>query len=364
MCTTSAPNIMRGSEVTVPGLIKIGEFISSTSGVLDCYASARRALVGTQSAIIVFHRVSPGLFPWFTGAVTPEDFRREISYVCKVGHVVPLDWLVQRIYEEKSIQPGTVCITFDDGFKDNYTFAYPILMEYSVPATIFLTTGYIGNGDIFPSLIARFAIWNTSMARFEMDGLGAFDMRTSAERASAMKKIEQVIGYRPKEANNLVETLLDVLHIEPPDDLGGKLMLSWDEIMQMKQNGISFGAHTATHPILSRVPLEEARGEITRSKEVIEQRLEQPCTLFAYPNGLAEDFNNEIVELVKQSAFTAAVTAIPGLLGKQLKDPFRLNRVSAGQSYHAFKCRFSGLYPDLIAAVNRLGGEGIWTYSK
>jgi len=347
-----------------PDLIKMGECISSTFGLLDCYASVRRALAGTQSAIIVFHRVSPGLFPWFTEAVTPEDFEKEISYICRVGHVVPLDWLVQRIYEGKSIPPGTVCITFDDGFKDNFEFAYPILLEYGVPATIFLTTGYIGNGAIFPSLIARFAVWNTVMERFEMNVLGRFDLRTSAGKASAMRRIDLFIKYHPEEADCLVETLLDVLDIAPPDDLGGKLMLSWDEIMQMKRNGISFGAHTVTHPILSRVPLEVARGEITRSKDEIEQRLEQPCTIFAYPNGLADDFNNDVVEIVKQNAFVAAVTAIPELLGGRLKDPFRLPRVSSGQSYDGFKCRFSGLYPDLMAAVSRLEGKSNSSYSK
>lgn len=325
-------------------------------GFLDVYATARRAITHRQAAIIMYHRVDSAPPPWLSGAIAPEDFAREIAYLCKVAEIVPLDWLVNQLYEGKSIPPRAVCLTFDDGYKDNYTFAYPILKKYNAPATIFLATGRIGNSPIFPLHKVRFAIWNTGVTRFEVEGLGGYHLNSPVSRLSVMEKIQAHLLKLPEQEQNLtVERLLKVLHVNPPDNLGGNLMLSWDEVLEMSQNGISFGAHTVAHPILTQLPIEEAREEISRSKTDIEEKLGKPCTLFAYPNG---DFNAEIVQLVRESDFIAAVTTVPKLLNKQPQDPLLLPRISAGPNFYTCKGSFSGLYPDLRSVLRRVRGQG------
>jgi len=109
--------------------------------------------------------------------------------------------------------------------------------------------------------------------------------------------------------------------------------------------------------MLTRLPTEEVRGEITRSKRDIEVRLGRPCSLFAYPYG---DFNAEVVQLVKESGFTGAVTAAtPKLLGKNPEDLFVLSRITAGPNFYTFKGTLSGLYPDLMTALSWVKGQGL-----
>ena len=340
---------------------KLGAYVTGRLGLLDVYALVRRLLAGSQAAIIVYHRVSLECPPWLTGAVKPEDFEKEIDYLCKVARIVPLDWLVSQLRQGSSIPPRAVCITFDDGYKDNYSFAYPVLRKHNVPATIFLTSSYIGVPDLPLYFKARFAIWNTDVKRFEIDGLGHYNLNSPNDRLQAMKSITMGLKKLVKREGFLaIEKLLQVLCVDIPDNLGQEVMLSWDEVLEMSRNEISFGAHTVTHPLLTRLPLEEAREEITRSKRDIEEKLGKPCVLFAYPNG---DFNAEIVQLVEESGFTAAVTTIPKLLTRDA-NLLTLPRVSAGPDFHTFKGSLSGLYPDLMGVLGWVKGRECGFSSK
>lgn len=293
----------------------------------------------------MYHHVGSESPPWLPGAVKLEDFEREIAYLCKVTKIVPLDWLVDQLYRGNDIPSRAVCITFDDGYKDNYTFAYPILRKYDAPATIFLTTGYIGSSETFWDCKLRFALWNTSITQLEVDDLGHYYLMSPKDRLKAMdKSIIDLIKLSERKKNLLVEKLLKILRVDFPNRFGKEITLSWDEVLDMSKKGISFGAHTVTHPILTRLPIVDVRGEITRSKKEIEERLGVPCNLFAYPNG---EFNAEIIEILKENGFTGAVTTIPRLI-KKSENPFMLSRISAGSDFYTFKGSLSGLYPDLM----------------
>jgi peptidoglycan/xylan/chitin deacetylase (PgdA/CDA1 family) len=298
----------------------------------------------------MYHHVSSESPPWLLGAVASNDFEREIAHLCKVTRIVPIDWLVNQLYQGRDIPSKAVCITFDDGYKDNYNFAYPILRKYNAPATIFLTTGYIESSETFWDYKLRFAVWNTGVTTFDIAGLGSYRLKSPRDRLLAMNKIQADLLKLPeREKNLLIEKLLKVLGVDIPNRFGERFMLSWEEILEMIENGISFGAHTVTHPTLTRLAIEEAREEIIRSKRDIEERLGKPCTLFAYPNG---DFNTEIIELVKESGFQGAVTTIPRMI-RRGDNLFRLGRISAGPDFYTFKGSLSGLYPDLVTALNR-----------
>lgn len=316
-------------------------------GITDMYSLVRRALTHSQVAIVMYHRVSPESHPWLGAALKPADFEKQIAYLRRVTEVMPLDSLVSRIMQGQSLPPKAVSITFDDGFKDNYTFAYPILRKYNLPATTFLTTGYIGSSDTFWDYKVRFAIWNTSVTRPEIDGLGYVGLNSLADRRRAVNRaIAYLMRLPEKEKHRLVQELLKALNVELPVKLGNGITLSWDDVLEMGKNGISFGAHTVTHPILTRLPIEEAREEVAVSKKDIEERLGQACTSFAYPYG---DFNAEIMALIKECGFICALTGVPQLLTRG-DNLFALPRISAGSNFYTLKGSFSGLYPDLASA--------------
>lgn len=331
-------------------LLSLGASVAGHSGLLNTYSLVRRQFTKSQVTILMYHHVSSESPPWLLGAVASNDFEREIAHLCKVTRIVPIDWLVNQLYQGRDIPSKAVCITFDDGYKDNYNFAYPILRKYNAPATIFLTTGYIESSETFWDYKLRFAVWNTGVTTFDIAGLGSYRLKSPRDRLLAMNKIQADLLKLPeREKNLLIEKLLKVLGVDIPNRFGERFMLSWEEILEMIENGISFGAHTVTHPTLTRLAIEEAREEIIRSKRDIEERLGKPCTLFAYPNG---DFNTEIIELVKESGFQGAVTTIPRMI-RRGDNLFRLGRISAGPDFYTFKGSLSGLYPDLVTALNR-----------
>jgi len=318
---------------------------------LDVYSFVRRILTRSQVAIIMYHHVTSENNPLLTSTVSIEDFEKEVAFLSKFP-VLPLDVLADKLTQWQSLPARAVCITFDDGFKDNYKYAYPILRRYNLPATIFLTTGYIENSDTFWDEKISFAIWNTDVETFTIDDLGCYRIQTASNKLQAMSRIVARLCELPDtEKSLLVEKLMEELRVEIPDGFGDDISLTWREIREMGNNGISFGAHTVTHPILTKVSLEDARNEITLSKKAIEESLGTPCTLFAYPRGR---FNGELIELVREIGFTCAVTTIPRLITSNA-DSFMLSRLDAGPNFYAFKCNLSGLGQDYVSILNFLG---------
>jgi len=105
--------------------------------------------------------------------------------------------------------------------------------------------------------------------------------------------------------------IIEMAGVDIPPDLGRDLVLSWDEVREMSRRGISFGAHSVNHPILSQLPLDEAEKEILDSRRHIEKELEREVTTFCYPNGEPDDFNAGIEEILRRNGFKGAVTLAP-----------------------------------------------------
>ena len=321
-------------------------------GFLDMYSLVRRALTRSQVAILLYHHVAPEGNPLVTSNVTPEDFEKEVAFLRRVADILPLDVLAEKLSQGQSLPSRAACITFDDGFKDNYEYAYPILRKYNAPATIFLTTGYVDKADTFWDLKVRHAIGNTNIESFAIDGLGHYNVKSTADRLGATSRIVAELCELPdKEKDLLLKKLLDELQVELPVGFGGGISLAWSEILEMSNNGISFGAHTVNHPILTKVSPEEAKNEIILSKQAIEEKLGIPCTVFAYPRG---GFNEEVIRIVREAGFTCAVTTVSRLITSKA-DTFALGRVNVGPDFAGFKYNLSGLAQDLGCAFNFLG---------
>jgi peptidoglycan/xylan/chitin deacetylase (PgdA/CDA1 family) len=107
---------------------------------------------------------------------------------------------------------------------------------------------------------------------------------------------------------------------------GERPMLNWDEVKEMHDGGVLFGAHTCTHPILSRMPLEEARLEIAESKRMIEEQLGLPVKHFAFPNGRNVDFSEELRSFCKQIGFETIATCNDGV-NDETVSPYALKRM-------------------------------------
>jgi hypothetical protein len=244
-------------------------------------------------------------------------------------------------------------ITFDDGYKDNYIYAYPILKKYDVPATIFLATGYIDNKKVFWTTKLKYALGKTNLEEIEVEGIGRYPLRSIEDRGNSLYLIIKKLKTLPEEEKcRIVDKLLTLLNVELPHHLFVDRMLSWQEIREMSEDGIDFGAHTVNHPILTNISLSEAEREIVQSKKEIEEKISKEVRHFAYPNG---EFNDDIINLVKKSGFLSAVTTIHRLL-PPLPYPYKLERIGPFGSLRKVKFHLSGLYQDLRRII---GGDNI-----
>lgn len=317
---------------------------------LDAYGFLRRKLSKSPVVILLYHRVGPREDIWPSLSIKPQDFERQIRYLCKAYQVLPLDKLV-RYVQRKTLPQKAVVITFDDGYKDNYTYAYPILKKYNVPATIFLTTGHIGHGEPFWWDKVAYLIQNTTLETLELDELGVYPLHSIGDKLEAISRVKEGLKiYSEEKKNLLIEKLVIVSGVDIPVNLGKKLILSWDEVREMKDGGIAFGAHSVTHAILTKLLPEEAKYEIVQSKKDIEDKLGQVITAFSYPNG---DFNTELIKFVQESGFTCAVTCIPRMVSPRTS-LHELGRIQPDGNFNAFKLFLSRLYWDLKAIYPKL----------
>ena len=125
--------------------------------------------------------------------------------------------------------------------------------------------------------------------------------------------------------------------------------MDWDQVRDMQKSGIEFGAHTVHHPILTRIPLEQVREEVTVSKSRIEEELGEPVMGFAYPNGQASDWNREIEKIVADSGIRAAFTLLDGptSLVEVKRNPYAIRRIFISHRHSLAE------YAMLLSPINR-----------
>lgn len=301
------------------------------SGFLHLYRWIKSLNKKQEVTILVYHRVQEyheeSNFDASIISASPKNFEEQMRFLSTNYNVISFDRFIEHIQNKTRLPEKSVVITFDDGYKDNYRNAYPILKKYGLPATVFLTTGYLDNITIPWWDKVAYIINETECTDFELTGFGRYSLKTDIQKVEAIHSIQEKLKkIKEEEKNLLIRKLEDILNVEIPEDLGRELFLSWDEVREMSKGGISFGAHTVTHPILTKVSTEKAKEEIVESKERIEKELGKPVKLFAYPNGEINDLNNHIKEILKDNGFTCAVLSIYGT--NDLKsDPYELKRI-------------------------------------
>jgi len=280
--------------------------------------------------ILTYHKVSPDEHPFFE-PTHPTIFEKQMQFLKQCYQVLPLTELVERS-QVGEIPNRAVAITFDDGYRDNYDFAFPILKKYGFRATVFVATGVIGTGKVLwhDRIFDAFRFATAGQVRRE-----AVEVRQQKLQA-ALDRARSLYGDDQQRWVSEVEEAL-----EPRFPAGhAHHMLSWGQIREMHSAGIEFGSHTVTHPILSNIPPYELLKELRESKQQLEDQLSAPVVSFAYPNGKTLDYNDDVKATLRQCGYTSAVTTNPGF-NRPFADPFELRR---GQPWHKeiemFRFRF------------------------
>lgn len=281
--------------------------------------------------ILAYHKVTDDA-PYLGIAVRRENFRRQMEFIKKRYRVISLREAVDRLERHETFARKTIVVTFDDGDASILNHAMPLLKELGIPATLFLTVGPVETQEVPWFELLMNAIENTSLTALDLRqyGIGEFSLASQDQKDLAVKRIAAYIKtldrIKRKEFLDHLSALLPVE--EESRTLPGEGVLSWGQVKEMKKNGISLGAHTVNHFILTRLTPQEAEYEISSSKKMIEERTGAPVDLFAYPNGSKGDFDDTTKRLLKKHGFRCACTLSGGRRG----DLFELGRVCINEN--------------------------------
>jgi peptidoglycan/xylan/chitin deacetylase (PgdA/CDA1 family) len=250
-------------------------------------------------------------------------FRWQMHLLSKCFNVIALHDAVKLIGTGR-MPPRAVCITFDDGYRSVHDLALPILKQYKLPATVFVTSGFVGGGNMWNDRIIE-AVQNLPAGQLDLSelGLGAYSLATLGDRKQTVGRLTEASKYLPPQARL---DLIKRLELMVGDHLDDGLMLTPDMVVNLDRAGIEIGAHTISHPILTSLEDASARLEIEGGKKELEAIIGKPVRLFAYPNGKAgKDFDERHTRMAREAGFAAAFTTKAGAVtGSQ--DLFQLPR--------------------------------------
>lgn len=272
--------------------------------------------------VLTYHRV-----PRFPDLVDPlkvsrDVFERQMRFL-KENYLLLSPSEAVRILKRRGNFPEKSCmITFDDGWKDNFTCGYPILKKHNIPALVFLSTDFIGTNRQF---------WHDKLSTLlnklprggERKLLDKIRVEYPAEIIGKIKAISEVQGHRRRELINsliidlkkfsveqnemLVVRLRSAFGVQPAAE--DPVMLSWSDVEEMAKGGVVFGSHTKSHRLLDRLSIEDVERELTESKKCIEEKIKHGVDFLSYPNG---NYDGRIMSIAEKVGYMGAFTCVGG----------------------------------------------------
>lgn len=274
-------------------------------------------------SVLIYHRVLATYDPLLPDAPDRLVFERQMTFIRRHFNVLALREAVAAL-TLRTLPERALCVTFDDGYADNFDVALPILEKLEIPAAVFVATDYLDGGIMFNDVVVE-TVRRSIGPLLDLSelGLGAFDVSNLSRRCSAINTLIGRIKYLPNnERKKIAADIQKHVGIELPHDF----MMTREQVRSMLNRGMTIGAHTMSHPILSSVDEFSAGQELRGSKIELEKITGAPVEYFAYPNGKpGQDFLAAHTQMARNCGFSAAFTTAPGS-ATGFDDPMQIPR--------------------------------------
>ena len=302
-----------------------------------------RRLSGRHVRVLMYHRFAPG--PGDNRRLGAESFERHLAYIAKFHKVWSVGEHLNYYLNGREAEGSPVVVTVDDGYADFYDVANPLLQKHSIPAMLYVVSDFVGGKCWFWWDQLRYVLETTRFGDCNLqidDRVYAHRLTTAAECEAAWDAIATDLSLlEPSRINAIVGRLADDLAVHIPETPPNEYRaVSWDQLSDMAKRNIDVGAHTRTHPALSRIEAQQIESEIAASREAIQNKLGDCSEVFCYPYGQATDYSEEAKTIVQQLGFSGAyVASEPD--GRDL-GPFELQRYSANDDWVNFCWKMCG----------------------
>jgi peptidoglycan/xylan/chitin deacetylase (PgdA/CDA1 family) len=259
--------------------------------------------------ILMYHRFSH-----------PAALETQCIYLKQHYELLSMLELSEHLQSGRAFPSHTVVITVDDGYRDFLKVAFPIFSAHNIPVTLFLVTDFLDRKMWLWPDVVKYAFEHTAHTKAEIEIANgrrlSLPLDSSRSRLQAARlAIEEAKTLANRDRIYFVDNLKAQLQLKLPQETPEHYQpLHWDEARSLARSRVEFGAHTRTHPILSKMSdCRELRDEIVGSKKRIEEELGLPVFHFCYPNGRAADISDAAVAVVRDANFRTAVTTEGGL---------------------------------------------------
>lgn len=261
---------------------------------------------------LLYHRVHEYKEDIQLLAVTPEHFAEQMRWLHENYKIVSFD------EDWGRIEGDAVCITFDDGYRDNFLTAVPILRRWQIPAVIFVATGNVDTGHEmwWDELERNLLIEKIYDSSFHLSD-ELFECTWNISTAERRKDLYYTLHWLIKQCNvekreNWIRQLQKWNGYQEDGREENKCFQTID-LNDIDMSGILIGAHTVNHPVLSKLSAGEQLEEISESKRLLEKVFGETIRTFSYPFGGSSDYNEETIRICKELGFSKVAANIPGI---------------------------------------------------
>ena len=301
-------------------------------------------LTQKRVTILMFHRVGsyrpgePAGLP--TLFVQPESFRQIIAVIQKHYNVISMSEYCRRISNDEPLPRNSLVITFDDGYRDSFRNAFPLLKQHHLPFLLYIPSALLNGGvdywwdcvyNLCVSLTPKQLLAGITAAHLEngieMDLINAITCLQNDRHIMALRFVEAV-GELPELLRKKIIAKLEMIYAEGKPGLPGESeIMDFADVKMLLEMGGEIGSHTISHRFLDKAPASLVWEEVAASKKAIEKKLSTDVLSFAYPAGR---MTPEIRDKVEQAHYMTACTIEEGVNAK-LSDPYLLNRVNVSE---------------------------------
>jgi peptidoglycan/xylan/chitin deacetylase (PgdA/CDA1 family) len=275
--------------------------------------------------VFMLHRFrGPGFPP---DGYDPGALRRALEYLRrKKYNVVSIDALLRYSRDGRPVPDRSVSFTIDDGYADHAAIAAPIFAEFDCPVTTFVTTGFLDEKLWFWWDQIEFVFANSKLPAVRTnlgDASLEYSLRSAPERVAATLDFVGRCKVIPNDLKlEAIERLAIAGEVTLPATAPARYApMTWDQLRACEAHGMTFGPHTVTHPILSRVSDEQSRWELTESWRRLSEEARSPVPVFCYPNGGPTDYSDREIRTLEEMRFLGAVVGSAGFVSSGATKP-------------------------------------------